>query len=221
MKLNLTTTTAPVLAMLGVVASLVAACSSPRAASAQELPAVQQHAVAVARRALKEQAHVAEEPQLQSIEARQWPTSALGCPQPGLMYLQVVTDGYALLFKGNDRVYEVHTTGDSAVLCPTSALGEPRKRARSTPRATNLDVMERQAVADLAQRIGAEAPDIRIVGRAPQRWPDASLGCNNPAQRSDEGPVAGFRLLLRHQERIYVYHTDLERVMPCPPIEAE
>jgi hypothetical protein len=57
---------------------------------------------------------------LESSEARDWPSSALGCPAPNRMYVQVVTPGYLLVFSGADgQRYPVHTTntGNTLILC--------------------------------------------------------------------------------------------------------
>jgi hypothetical protein len=57
---------------------------------------------------------------LESSEARDWPDSALGCPAPGQMYVQMVTPGYLLVFSGPEgQRYPVHTitTGNTLILC--------------------------------------------------------------------------------------------------------
>lgn len=44
------------------------------------------------------------------VEARQWSDSSLGCPQPGLLYAQVITPGYLVLVGGGGRQpLEFHT----------------------------------------------------------------------------------------------------------------
>jgi hypothetical protein len=37
---------------------------------------------------------------VEQVEARQWPDSSLGCPQPGLMYSQIVTPGFLIVISG-------------------------------------------------------------------------------------------------------------------------
>ncbi|HEX5500105.1 MAG TPA: hypothetical protein VFX03_12795, partial [Thermomicrobiales bacterium] len=41
-------------------------------------------------------------------EPREWPSAALGCPQPGEMYAQVLTPGYVVLLQAGDRRIEYH-----------------------------------------------------------------------------------------------------------------
>lgn len=53
-----------------------------------------------------------------SNEAVDWPSSALGAPEPGKMYFQVITPGFKIIYRAQGRTYEVHTNqgGNQAVL---------------------------------------------------------------------------------------------------------
>lgn len=52
-------------------------------------------------------------------EPATWSDSSLGCPQPGVDYLQVITEGYRFVLEVNTQQYEVHTDTDrSVVFCP-------------------------------------------------------------------------------------------------------
>jgi hypothetical protein len=61
----------------------------------------------------------AEEVTVLSSEAVEWRDTSLGCPQPGMMYAQVITPGYRFLLQAKGREYDVHTdqTGQSVVTC--------------------------------------------------------------------------------------------------------
>ena len=92
--------------------------------------------------------------QLVSVEAVEWSDASLGCPQPGMMYAQVITAGYRVVLEVEGRRYEYHTdAGQSVVFCeekpiiaePTvpspvkpglEGLVEPGQRG---PRTTALD----------------------------------------------------------------------------------
>ena len=52
-------------------------------------------------------------------EPVEWSDTSLGCPQPGMMYAQVITPGYSFLLDAAGEHYEVHTdlTGQSVVIC--------------------------------------------------------------------------------------------------------
>jgi len=58
-----------------------------------------------------------------SSEPVQWSDTSLGCPQPGMMYAQVITPGYHFVLEAEGKEYQVHTdqTGNTIVICtPTS-----------------------------------------------------------------------------------------------------
>jgi hypothetical protein len=58
-----------------------------------------------------------------SAEEVEWPDAALGCPQPGTAYAQVVTPGYRLTFQAGDETYLIHTDLEGrAVLCSGDAV---------------------------------------------------------------------------------------------------
>lgn len=54
---------------------------------------------------------------LVSAEATRWSDSSLGCPQPGMMYAQVITPGYRFVFRVAGQPYEYHTDYKRVVLC--------------------------------------------------------------------------------------------------------
>ncbi|RME12731.1 MAG: hypothetical protein D6802_03460 [Ardenticatenia bacterium] len=60
---------------------------------------------------------------LESWEAVTWRDSSLGCPQPDMMYAQVLTPGYRFVFSDRDgNVVYVHTdSGARAVVCEKPA----------------------------------------------------------------------------------------------------
>jgi hypothetical protein len=55
---------------------------------------------------------------VEQAEAREWGDSSLGCPQPGLMYSQVVTPGFIVVVSGGGKQLEYHSdTRGRVVLC--------------------------------------------------------------------------------------------------------
>lgn len=52
--------------------------------------------------------------QISLVEAQEvtWPDSSLGCPQLGMMYTQVLVDGYLIRLRVGDRIYEYHSGGN-------------------------------------------------------------------------------------------------------------
>lgn len=49
---------------------------------------------------------------LVSAEEVTWPDSSLGCPEPGMMYAQVLTSGSRIILTAGGRTYEYHSGGN-------------------------------------------------------------------------------------------------------------
>ena len=66
-------------------------------------------------------------PTLISFEPVEWNDSSLGCPEPDMMYAQVITPGYRLVFEYQGQQYEYHTNldGSSVVECEKASTSEP------------------------------------------------------------------------------------------------
>jgi hypothetical protein len=56
-------------------------------------------------------------PQIKLVETSPvtWPDSSLGCPQPGMVYAQVLTPGYLILLEADGKIYEYHANRDTYV----------------------------------------------------------------------------------------------------------
>ncbi len=53
-----------------------------------------------------------------SVESIVWPDASLGCPQAGLVYAQVLTPGYQILFEAAGQSYSYHTDDvNRVILC--------------------------------------------------------------------------------------------------------
>jgi hypothetical protein len=53
-----------------------------------------------------------------SVEAVEWPNTGLGCPQPGMMYAQVITPGYLLILVAMGESHWYHTDAvEQVILC--------------------------------------------------------------------------------------------------------
>ena len=99
---------------------------APRADSLSPLPTPPAGPLAAAVTYLAAELGVSsEEVTVLSSEPVGWPDTSLGCPQPGMMYAQVITPGYRFLLQVEGKEYEVHTdqTGQSVVLCQPASGG--------------------------------------------------------------------------------------------------
>lgn len=68
----------------------------------------------------------AEDITLVSAEAVDWPDSSLGCPQPGMMYGQVITRGYSIILEADGETYPFHTDANpqgQLILCTEDSHG--------------------------------------------------------------------------------------------------
>ena len=151
--------------------------------------------------------------QVDTVRAVEWRDSSIGCPQPGVGYLQVITPGHEITLRVGDRMHTIHEANRRAFLCkvnqqPGKATGQP-----------NLVWGTQGIVArrDLAARLGVDEETITIAGATERRFADASLECPEPGIDYPEAPRDGFVLRLSHDSRDYTYHTDMERTVMCPP----
>jgi hypothetical protein len=66
--------------------------------------------VRLARRQLAERLGITpDQTEVVLLEAVEWPSSALGCPQPGIDYAEVMTPGFRLLIRAAGKLRTVHT----------------------------------------------------------------------------------------------------------------
>lgn len=66
--------------------------------------------------------------QLLTAESVEWSDTSLGCPQPGMMYAQVITPGWrVILMTDQGQSYEIHTgrQPDHFVVCTGGPRGTP------------------------------------------------------------------------------------------------
>jgi len=55
-----------------------------------------------------------------------WPNSALGCPEPDMMYTQALVPGYRIRLRADGTLHHYHGAGDRPPShCPTDRVSEP------------------------------------------------------------------------------------------------
>jgi hypothetical protein len=203
---------------MSAAALLLGACS--QAVPSNEPATAQAQAAQRAREALAQHLDLSvDEVTVAGVEARTWSDSSMGCGQPGSMALTVITEGYAVSATVQGRAYDVHVSGENALVCGNAGL--VRRDRSPAVRATGIDVLMERARQDLAQRLRADPAQIRLDGVKGQQWPDSSLGCPLQDETIEAGPVDGLVLALRYRGRLYFYHTDRVSLRPCPAIDAE
>ena len=156
---------------------------------------------------------------LQSADAKEWPDGALGCPQDGQVYLQVLTPGFLLIFTNaaQSAPYRVHT-GTSAAQMLLCARGQPIDFATkpvAAPAGPDARMGE-LARAALAQELAVAATDIAVVAVEETEWRDSSLGCPKPGMNYLQVITPGYKITLEAQRQRYEYHSDANRrVVRC------
>jgi hypothetical protein len=56
--------------------------------------------------------------QVLGIKTVEWPDASLGCPQKGVLYIQVITPGYNITLEAGGNTYNYHTDKvERIVLC--------------------------------------------------------------------------------------------------------
>lgn len=149
-----------------------------------------------------------------SIRAMEWRDSSIGCPQPGQAYLQVITPGHRISLRMDGQMYFVHEANGRAFVCKkTKAVGGVTEKRELV---WGLQAM--QARKDLSERIGVEESLIRIAFAEGTTFSDTSLACPEEGVEYETRNIEGYVLGLRYGTRDFTYHTDLNRVIPCPPI---
>lgn len=201
--------------------------------------------VAKARSLLAAQLGMAESALIvRSAEAKAWPDGAVGCPKDGMLYPQVVTPGYLIVFNANGQTYEVHTgREDVIILCennqpmplnsgaqeqPTAPASDtsnqPPTPLRTEPPATsdqsalgpNASAMTNVARNALANDVGVAASNITVVSAEEVEWRDGSLGCPQLGMMYPQVITPGYRITLEANGQTYIYHTDMrQRAIRC------
>ena len=87
------------------------------------VPPEAEAAVQAARDELRARTGSSDDAEVRLVEPVDWPDSSLGCPQPDMMYAQVITPGYRVVLALDDQEYVYHTNTRRAVFCPQDVGG--------------------------------------------------------------------------------------------------
>jgi hypothetical protein len=153
-----------------------------------------------------------------SSEPHTWPDSSLGCGKRGSQAAQVLTSGYEVIFKTTHGNYRVHATAKYAVVCGMATQWS-KPRGIGIP-LKDLNPMIIRAREDLAKKLNVPEADIATLNYEQANWLDTSMDCKVAGEVVEKRATKGYRIALRQAGRVYIYHTDLNRVRPCPAIES-
>lgn len=166
-----------------------------------------------AREALANQLGVSsEEIGVVEVEEVEWPDTSLGCPEPGMVYAQVITPGYRIVLEAAGENYEYHSdTQGRVVYCEPQGPG-PILGGRAT------ETVE-FAREDLARRLGVPLDSIAVVAVVHQEFPVHAFYCRTMKERISREEslpmVSGESILLSAAGREYEYHASDRTVIFC------
>ena len=170
-------------------------------------PPASQEVVLLAKEDLAQRLNVAPEAiVVSSVEPVTWPDTSLGCPQPGMMYAQVLTPGFWVILEADGQAYEYHTDlAQTAIRCTeeNATRGSMPLSGTVEPGLATLVEMARE---DLAQRLSVPIDQIQVLEAKSVVWPDASLGCPKPGMSYIQVLQEGALIRLQVGPFQYEYH---------------
>lgn len=155
--------------------------------------------------------------EVDTVKAIEWRDSSIGCPKPGVAYLDVITPGHKVVLRVGNEIHVVHEARNRAFRCVQTRNLGGMTAGRDLTFGPQLVAARR----DLASRLGVTERDIQFVAAESKAFPDASLGCPEPGMQYAQAQVSGWVLSFRRGERVFTYHADEQRAIPCPPITAD
>lgn len=141
-----------------------------------------------------------------------WPDASLGCPQPGMMYAQVLVDGLQVVLEAEGRTYAYHgRSPNDLFLCgpqgPMAPATPPRGAQEKRLDATAQRMVD-LVVADMAQQLGVKAEQIEVSSVQAKKWPTSGLGCEKPGEMYLQVITPGYQITLKAGDTVHTYHTD-------------
>jgi hypothetical protein len=97
---------------------------------------------------------------------------------------------------------------------PAESPGSPVVVVPS-PSPGTADTLVALAIADAAQRTGADAADVLVLSVEPREWSDRSLGCPKPGVGYAQVITPGFLITLQVRGQQLEYHTDQAQATVC------
>lgn len=193
-------------------------CQAVESSPTGKLPADQRSIADLAIDALSAELEIPRERiVVESVAEIDWRDSSLGCPKPGMAYLQVITPGHKVTLSADGHAYAVHEAQGRAFVCNLSTLPMGTVDDKQLPFGHQMLAAQQ----DLAKRLNVPVREIRVAGAKRMTWNDASLGCPEAGFQYAQVETEGWVLTLRHGERDYTYHADTHHAIPCPAIATE
>jgi len=104
-----------------------------------------------------------------------------------------------------------------------TATAPPQNESTTMPTSEQQELpIVAPAKADLAARLGVAPDELEIISAEEVTWPDGSLGCPEPGMSYTQALVDGSKVVLGHDDRVYVYHAGADgEAFLCPSDEKD
>lgn len=138
-------------------------------------------------------------------EAVVWNDGSLGCSKPGEVYIQMLINGYWVVFDVEGVEYDYRASDSGHFKLCEGASMHPITSPDTSDQTKNPLVI--QAKEDLATRLGIQPSEIELLSYEEVVWPDSSLGCPQPGMKYLQVPQDGALIRLSAQDQVYNYHS--------------
>ncbi|MDX1435379.1 MAG: hypothetical protein R3335_01115 [Anaerolineales bacterium] len=140
------------------------------------------------------------------VEAVTWPDASLGCPEPGVFYIQILSPGYRVHLDVAGVAYIYHTDqGEQVLLCEEADVADVEDNSSNFE--PGLEPLVESAKAMLGEKLGIEDSQIQVLEARSVVWPDAALGCPQPDMNYIQIPHDGALVRLLAMDTEYRYHS--------------
>ncbi len=109
----------------------------------------------------------------------------------------------------------------TAIEAAPSVYPAPASTDTGNGNASVPDALIQRVRSVLAQKLNMAAEGLTVQDATPQQWPDAALGCPDPAKSYTQVIVPGYKLLISDGQKSYAIHTTLLAVSGEPMILCE
>jgi len=148
------------------------------------------------------------------VEVRRatWTDESFGCLSDAER-LDEIAPGWAFAWLLGNLTYEQRLSDDGRQrLCPPQRVrGELLIRVDAVAAEFVLLAQQR-----LAESLDLPVRRLRLLEAQAFAWPDTSLGCPQPDQTYEAATLNGYRFVFQVGESTYAFHSDSERLLPCP-----
>ncbi len=148
------------------------------------------------------------------VQAIVWLPDAPGCALASALRDTDSSSGYSIVLLAGTQVYTYFTLGtDDFRRCPIVEVVRDEVLLLVDQVAQEMLALAQRR---LAQELDLPQRRVQLVTMQPYVWADTSLGCPALEQTYTARPIDGYRIVVSVGETQYAFHTDSERIIPCP-----